>query len=233
MAIPKCWGMAADALEHGRLVLLYGPPGTGKTTAGVQRARKAGQELVKVTLTARTPSAELRGHWVPAADGWRWHHGPAIRAWVDGSLLLVDEIDHADEDALDLFLALFDDPDSAKLTLPSGETVVPHPAFRAVATMNGTPLDLPEALADRLIIRAHIDAPHPDAIAALPADLREVARRSTVLPDPERRIGLRAWRAFGELREALGKPERAAALVFGPRASDVLDGLKAGAIPGA
>lgn len=232
------WELAELALAATRTaevqgrVLLYGPPGTGKTTAAVHEARAAGQSLVKVTLTDGTPMAELRGHWVPAGDGWTWHHGPAIRAWLDGSLLLLDEIDHAAMDLHSFLQGLLDDADVARITLPNGETVQPSPAFRCVATMNGEPMDLPEALLDRFGIRQAITRPHAAAVAALPERIRGVAGDFSSHGDPMVRVGLRPFKAYGSLLSAGLAPEAAAALTLPERVrEDVAAAVAIGALP--
>ena len=235
------WSLARTALAATRLdgvprrVLLYGPPGTGKTTAGVLEARSSGQSLVKVTMTDGTPMAELRGHWVPTGDGWTWHHGPMVRAWLDGALLLIDEVDHAPADVHSFLQGLLDDPAVARMMLPSGETVSPAPGFRVVATMNGDPEDLPEALADRFALRVRIGRPHPDALEAISDPvMRAVASDFASMPDPLLRVGLRPFRALSALRAAGVDPEAAAALTLPERRRpDVVAAVEAASLPAA
>jgi MoxR-like ATPase len=86
--------------------------------------------------------AELRGHFVPAGGGeWRWMHGPAMRAFAHGGRLVLDEITRASDDCLSFCLALLDDPESARITLPADEdagggTFTPHPDYTVWATTN-------------------------------------------------------------------------------------------------
>jgi MoxR-like ATPase len=227
MAMPKhfpVWDLVAGVLNHSRTTLLYGPSGTGKSFAA-QTAELCGRKLYSVTLTPETPAAELRGHYIPVGNEFKWQDGLAIRAWREGARLVINEIDHAGGDVLSFLLNCLDSDSTACLTLPTGELVMPHPHFQAVGTMNGDPDDLPTALRDRFPVRIEIKEAHPLGIASLPQDLQAAARGSVVATDPARRLTLRAWMAFASLRDILG-PEHAAEAVFNKRAKDVLDALK-------
>ena len=212
------WDLVASVIQNSRSTLLYGPPGTGKSHAA-HTADLDGRPLFSITLTPDTPAAELRGHYVPVGDEFRWQDGPAIRAWREGGRLVINEIDHAGGDALSF-------PQTACLTLPTGELVRPADGFQAVATMNGDPdEDLPAALRDRFPVAIEVKEAHPAGIAQLPHDLRAAAKGSVVATDPARRLTLRAWLAFASLRASIGA-EAAAQAVFRSRAEDVLDALR-------
>jgi MoxR-like ATPase len=218
------WDLANSVVSHSRTTLLHGVPGTGKSFAA-HSADLGDRTLYSVTLTPDTPAAELRGHYIPRGDSFVWQDGPAIRAWKEGARLVINEIDLAGGDALSFLLNCLDSPDTACLTLPTGEMVRPHPHFQAVATMNGSPeQDLPPALRDRFPVSIEITEAHPNGIASLPQDLQAAAKGSVVAADPNRRLTLRAWLAFATLRERIG-PEAAAQAVFQQRAGDVLDAL--------
>jgi nitric oxide reductase NorQ protein len=201
--------------------LLYGPPGTGKSYAG-QRAGVS-SDVANVTLTPDTPAAELRGHYHPRGGEFVWVDGPVVKAMREGRRLVVNEVNHAGGDTLSFLLAALDNRDSARLTLPSGETVTPAPGYHVVGTMNGQPDELLPALRDRFAACVEIVEPHPDAIDALPEDLRNAARGTVSAPGDDR-ITLRAWLAFAALRPVIGA-EHAAAAVFGSNYRAVLDSL--------
>lgn len=211
------------------MTLLFGPPGTGKTTAAINAARDLKVSVYNVTLTDETPAAELRGHYLPAGAEWKWQDGPALSAYRNGGILVLNELDHASGDALDFLHNLLDDPNASRITLPSGETVFPHDDFRAVATMNSHYNDLcvdRPAVGDRFAVAIEVLIPHPDAVAALPEDLREVAANSagSDLSD-DRPATLRRWKAYGNLRETIGETDAAIA-VFAHRAAEVCDAVK-------
>lgn len=78
---------------------------------------------------------------------------------------------------------------------------------------------------DRLSVAIEITDPHPNALLALPEDLRQAARNSAVCLDPERRLSLRPWKAFAKLRELFGETTAALA-VFGAKAKDLINALE-------
>ena len=217
-----------EAIERGAFrVLLYGPPGTGKTTSAYNAAKTLGKNVYNVTLSDETPAAELRGHYVPQGEKWVWMDGPAVRAYREGALLILDEVDKASQDCLDFIHGLLNDPDVARLTLPTGEIVHPDKGFQCIATMNGELEDLQPALQDRFAIAIEVRNPHPDAVAALPKDLQAVAKKVEDYENAQRPATLRRWAAFALLRELpdVGAKEAAKA-VFAHRAGELVDAIK-------
>ena len=231
-----CWEIVSAVLSHSGRTLLYGPSGTGKTHAASRLGLNNGQRVFSVTLTEETPAAELRGHYILKEGRYIWQDGPAIAAWRCGGRLVVNEIQRGSPDVHALLLAITDDHGIAELDLPSGEKVKPSPRFTCVATMNGDPKEqLDPALVDRFCVAIHIDKVHPDAVKQLPADVQIAAERTALIDNEERRVSIRAWYAFAELRRDLvqvhGEVEAqklAAAAVFNHRAQDALDALAIG-----
>jgi MoxR-like ATPase len=211
------WQVAEEMIEHADRVLLYGPPGTGKTTAAVKHA--TGYRGVQViTMTEETPADSIKGHQVPIGPGeFGWMDACGITAWRNGDRLIVNELDKACGDAMDLMHVICDDQEVASLTLPNieKELVTPHYNFQVVATMNGLPESLPDAIQDRFSVQVLIREPHPNALASLPGDLRRVAAKTAVIEDYTRRIGIRKWKAFAKLRDVCSSKEIAAQGVFG------------------
>lgn len=222
--VPPAWKIAEAVIPHASRVLLYGPPGTGKTTAGNFTARGETTEVYNVTLTEEMPAAELRGHFVPKGGEFVWQDGPALQAYRNGGRLVLNEIDKGSADALIFCYALLDDPGISRITLPTGEHVRPHDGFTVVATTNGEPDDLPEALQDRFDVRIYIDKPHPNAMLSLPEDLREAAANAVAGSD-ESRVSFRSWKSYANLREHVGE-EIAAKAVFGNRAKAIIDTMR-------
>jgi hypothetical protein len=232
----SCWRDLADVLKTGlSRVLLYGPPGTGKTFAALHHGVR---DVVaeRLVCTEDLTSGEITGTWMPASNGqFEWREGPAIRAWRgiggSGGRLVLDEVDRASGDALATLLAMTDSPESARWRNPETlEWIRPGREFSVVMTSNVEDLgDIPIALRDRFPVSIKIDRPHPSAVTRLSADLRAPALCGAIGPE-QRRVSLRSFYAFDELRRHHG-PQRAAQLVFGPaNAQSVLDALVIGAV---
>ncbi len=204
-------------------IYIYGPSGIGKTQAAYLSGRIQ-RGVYACTLTQETPAAELRGTYLPRGDTLAWHDGPVMRAMKEGARLVLNEISHASDDALAFLYPVLEQPETARLTLPTGETVTPAPGFHVVVTDNLSPDGLPAALQDRFDATLEINEPHPSALARLSDALREVARRSFALDD-ERRLSVRRWLTLDRLRHDLGL-EDACLVVFGAeRGSQVFDAL--------
>ena len=208
--------------ELGR-IYLCGPPGIGKTYVAYMTGRIQ-RGVYACTLTQETPAAELRGTYLPKGDTLAWHDGPVMRAMKEGARLVLNEISHASDDALAFLYPVLEHSETARLTLPTGETVTPAPGFHVVVTDNLPPDGLPAALQDRFDATLEISEPHPAALARLSDSLREVARRSFALDD-ERRLSVRRWLTLDRVRHELGL-EDACLVVFGAeRGSQVFDAL--------
>jgi hypothetical protein len=202
------WADITLGIKHARRVLLWGPPGTGKSLAGTLQ-REKGQELYRLYLTMDTPAAEVRGHYLPdAKGGFTWHDGPGVAAWRKGGRLVIDELDAASGDTLTLLMGLLDDPESARLTLPTNELITPTDGFSVVATTNQQPTVLPEALLDRFDAVFHVKYPSPEAFrkdAWEANSVREAAKKVVYLEEATnkgaggRPVGLRAFRSIDRL----------------------------------
>ena len=233
-SLAPCWNDVVDVLASGvRRLLLFGPPGLGKTYAALRLATSGPAE--RLTCTEDLTSAEVTGSWMPVGSGrWEWREGPGIRAWRAnegrGGRLVVDEADRASGDALSTLLLICDSPDSARWRHPeSGEWVKPGEEFTAVVTTNSLTLEeIPVALRDRFPVAVYIDRPHPGALQSLSEDLKAPALAGALGGD-DRYVSLRSYYAFDALRARVGA-ERAASLVFGPRAEAILDALTIGSL---
>jgi MoxR-like ATPase len=229
--IGPCWKDFDDVVRAGiRRVLLYGPPGTGKTFAALHYG-VTDAPAERLICTEDLTSGEITGTWMPTGEQrFEWREGPAIRAWRGksgrGTRLVLDEIDRASGDALSTLLSITDSPESALWRNPDSlEWVRPGREFSVVMTSNVDDLEeIPAALRDRFPVSIRVDRPHPHAVAQLSRDLRAPALAGSLGPR-DRRISIRRFYTFDELRTHHG-PERAAALVFGyDVAQSVLDAL--------
>ena len=234
--VGSCWRDVADVLSAGvSRVLLYGPPGTGKTFAALHHGVEQGH-AERLVCTEDLTSGEITGTWMPTGDHrFEWREGPAIRAWRGndgrGGRLVLDEVDRASGDALATLLAVTDSPESARWRNPDTlEWVRPGREFSVIMTSNIEDLDdIPRALRDRFPVSILVDRPHPSAVSRLSGDLRGPALAGSLGPE-QRRVSLRSFYAFDELRRHHG-PTRAAHLVFGEDvAQSILDALMIGAV---
>jgi GTPase SAR1 family protein len=206
-------------------ILLYGPPGTGKTTALYNMAKGLfGEEKVYMTTSHDESIAEeLTGHWMPRGGEFVWHNGFAVNAFKDGALI-INEIDLAGGSYKTVLHSVLDDRSVACLRLPSGEMVHPHAQFKALATMNGYPEDLPEALRDRFDVKICVSRPSPEAMEALDDDLADIIKSSYSNPESIT-VSYRQARSFMDLRKHI-PVEKAAEFVFGTNYSDILASIK-------
>ena len=229
MPFELTWPEIESALSASPRVLLHGPPGLGKTHAGHKLGLKPNQRVFSITLTEQTSAAELQGLYVPKGGEFIYQFGPLVLAWLHGGRAVLNELQRVSGDAQAFLINILDDPGMALMTLPNGETVKPHADFSCVATMNGDPSELDEALRDRFPVCLPVYKPNPQAIASLPMDLQRIAENSVAIPDQARRVGLRSWIEFAQLRTRLGAP-LASRLIFRERAQELENSLKIGSL---
>ena len=215
------WNLYKSLLESPALRSLYvwGPPGIGKTYGAYHYGLKPEQKLYAVTLTEDTPSAELRGHYMPTASGvFSWHDGALVRAMRDGTRCVLNEVCHASAEVRSLLYGALESYATARITLPSGETIVPAPGFQCILTDNVDPAQLDAPLRDRIDVALQIVEPNPEAFASIadPA-FRDALQSLASIADPARRIGLRALDTLERLISGGISPDIAGPAVLGER----------------
>lgn len=203
-----------------RTVYMWGLIGAGKTFSAYRVGLRG--PLFALTLTEDTPAAELRGHYLPVGDRMEWRDGPAVLAMRTGGRLVINELTHGSPDCISFLHPVLENPDTALLTLPTGETVCPAPNFQLIVTDNCPPEELPPALRDRFDCILEIREPHPAALSQLDPRLLALALRSSNL-DTERHISPRGWLSVQRLLAEFGDRDAFTA-VFGPaRAAQIYD----------
>ena len=100
------------------------------------------------------------------------------------------------------------------------EVVSPAEGFQVVATMNGVPADLPDALRDRFPVNLGINEVHPSALESLPKKLQSVYQDYN-----EGNFSVRKWSAFAELLDKGCELPTAASVVFTDNCADIIDAL--------
>lgn len=210
--------------EAVRTLYLWGPPGIGKTYTAYRSGRlEAG--FYAITLTEDSAASEMRGFYAPRKGKLRWQDGPFTEAMRRGARLVINEISHASPECLSLLHPVLESTETARLTLPTGETVAPAPGFHVVVTDNSPPEDLPEALRDRFDAVVHLTEPHPEALARLEEPFRSGARRTCGLGD-ERSISLRGWLGIQRLVPDLGLEGACRVVLGAERGALVFDSLR-------
>lgn len=221
------WELFDKVVGTSDRILLYGIPGTGKTYQATKVNVPTDKEVYSTTLTIDSTASEMIGHYIPNDTGtFDWNDGVAIKAWREGTRLVINEIDHAGPDVSSVLHAILDDADIARLTLPNKkkETVTPSKGFSVIATMNGTPDMLPEALADRFGVKININSVHPDAIKSLPERYRSVYSERDENDIPP---SIRSWKEFSKLVDAGVDLRSSATVCFGnDYAEDVVEAIE-------
>jgi len=220
--LPECWQAVADIMSAGiDRVLLFGPSGTGKTFAGLTM-KPATQPAYRLICSEEMTTAQIEGAFYPAAEGFEYREGVAVRAWREGARLVIDEVARANGDVMSLLLAFTDTTASSSWEHPvTHEVVTPAPGFSVVLTMNGEPQDLDPALLDRFAARVRVNEVHPSAINELPDYLRRIAAALGADENPENRASVRAFQTVVKVAEKHGI-ERALEIVLPYHAEQIL-----------
>lgn len=228
--LAQCWQDFFDVVNAGiDRVILFGAPGTGKTFAGLNYG-KVDNGAFRLICSEDMTTADVSGTWKPNGNDWTFSEGVAVQAWRAGGRLVVDEGDKASGDVQGQLLNFLDSTASSSWQNPDTlEIVTPKEGFSAVITSNVEhPDDLPMALRDRFPVAIEINAPHPQALVSLPAELRKVAS-AVVSAEPERRVSLRGFYAYQQLLDSGLSEERSAVLTFGKRKAEaIIEALRIG-----
>jgi hypothetical protein len=210
------WEIAELAVRTGKHVALWGPPGTGKTYLA---QGKGG--AYSLTCHEQMQPSEAFGHVWPSGAAWQWKDGPITLAFRNGRKLVLNELGRCNPEIHDALLGVLDSPESALITLETGEVLKPAKGFVAIATSNTDPAETLDIAFQHRLISIHVTEPHPKLIARIAKgspQLAEMVARS--YKSGQDLLSTRAALNFLDLKDTFG-PEIAATLVFGPRGRDV------------
>jgi hypothetical protein len=212
---PKVAALINSLPNPPRRQLYYGPPGTGKTTY----AQSLVAEFEDITLTPGQFPDVLFGKFLLKDGSTHWAHGTASRAALKGCPLIVNEIHKASSELDSAMNSVLDDSTVARFSLDNGEVIVPKDGYRVIATMNGSPDQLPDTWQDRFDCIIKCNTPHegllrrlsPEAAAFIVNQMANAPDHDEWVPTPSPRKFL-AWENF---RAQGVSDELAADIVFG------------------
>ncbi|GMH42187.1 hypothetical protein BSKO_10106 [Bryopsis sp. KO-2023] len=127
------------AISAGSAPLLEGPPGIGKTAVVGQVASLLGAECVRINLSKDTSVQHLLGSIMPRFSRNRrvfeWHDGKLVEALKSRKWVLLDEINLAPPEVLEVLIPLLERR-SGHFHVPGTDQVIPLDGLYIFATMN-------------------------------------------------------------------------------------------------
>lgn len=116
---------------------LMGMSGNGKTKSITQACAELGKPMINMAITSETDESQLIGHYKLIAGDFVWQNGAVLEAYLTGSVLILDEVDKADESIMCLQSILNGDPNffikTLKLLVREEDR---RPGFQVFATAN-------------------------------------------------------------------------------------------------
>ena len=113
---------------------VYGPTGNGKSTTVEQICSKLGRSLIRINLNSMTDEEQLVGTKTLIDGNVEVVEGPIVRAMRNGYVLLLDEIDAGNANAMLCLQPILEGkPYYFKL---KNEMIIPAPGFNIFATAN-------------------------------------------------------------------------------------------------
>lgn len=172
------WREMAILMKDSSITLgLAGPPGIGKTSFGFEIAKFLKKPVFKIQFHNEMSPSEVMGMHVPGEGRFMWEPGPGDRAYSEGGLLLLDEINEASGPTKTYCYALLDRGPGGTVSYV-GRKFEQKKGYQPFATMNGDPMDgsLPDALLDRFDAWFIVTKPSDNLIKMLELDLQDVCR---------------------------------------------------------
>lgn len=114
---------------------LVGPTGSGKSSLIRQTAARMHWPLFEITANQRLEYSSLIGQWALIKGDFEWIDGPLTRAFREGGIFLLNEVDTMDPAELSALNGILDGA-ALCITEKGGEIVQRHPDFKMVLTGN-------------------------------------------------------------------------------------------------
>ena len=204
-----------NTIKTGRNAWVWGPPGTGKTCLVQNVAARMGREVLEFNCDGETSTESLVGKlWRNAEGEIVIKYGVAVKAWKEGKILLLNEVDRAVSDIVSsMYQFLETKRKYVNVTVGDPEVFQRSPEYCCIVTANtnGSLVDahlhagskqMPQAFIDRFSWFPRIEYLDRDEEVQVLVNktgiskdtaltLREIAEETRVSEDLEKNISTR------------------------------------------
>lgn len=116
-------------------LMLSGPTGAGKSSFVREYCARLNIPFYETSACSRTEFESFLGKWIIVNGSFKWIDGPLVRAFRDGGIFLINEIDTMSPEELTGFNGILDGS-SLCLREKDGEIIHRNPNFKMIATGN-------------------------------------------------------------------------------------------------
>ncbi len=213
---PKVLNILQALKNPPRREVLFGACGSGKSTYACSLM----SDYERVTLNEAQYADALLGKFLLKDGSTEWVNGPAARAALRGVPLVLEEIHKAGPEIQSTLQMILDDEAICSINLDNGENITPAKGYRVIATMNGSPDQLSEAVLDRFDVVLRCDLPHDGILRRLSNGsaaylLNKMRNEPATAEEWVPKQSTRNFIAFEHLRKEGLSDELAAEITFG------------------
>lgn len=199
-----------------RRQLLFGAPASGKSTFACSLVG----DYERVTLDKAMFPDALLGKFLLQNGSTEWINAFATRAAERGVPLVLEEIHEGSGEINSTLKMILDDPAICNINLDNGKRILPANGYRVIATMNGSPDQLDEAVLSRFDVKLRCDIPHDGILARLSEGSAAYLKNKTLNEPPTApewvpKQDARTFISFEHLRAEGVSDELAAEICFG------------------
>jgi cobaltochelatase CobS len=116
-------------------LMLTGPTGAGKSSFVREYCARLSIPFYETSACSRTEFESFLGKWIIKNGNFEWIDGPLVRAFRDGGIFLINEIDTMSPEELTGFNGILDGS-TLCLREKDGEIIHRNPGFKMIATGN-------------------------------------------------------------------------------------------------